>query len=121
MIMPAGSPRSASCERKPEDGMTLATYLDRYLDALVAKDLSRAPIARTAKYTENGQPLEIGDGLWRTASALPSYKLVFVDSEAAQVGLCGLLKENGWPIWMGARLKVLDGQIVEIEALVKRE
>jgi hypothetical protein len=42
---------------------------------LVAHDPSRLPLAPGAKFTENGQRLELGDGLWNTISARGTYSL----------------------------------------------
>lgn len=50
-------------------------FVDRYLEALVAHDPSRLPLAPGAKFTENGQRLELGDGLWNTISARGTYSL----------------------------------------------
>ncbi len=50
-------------------------YADQYLAALVAHDPSRLPLARQVKFTENGQQLQLGDGLWGTASGIGNYKI----------------------------------------------
>ncbi len=36
------------------------------------------------KYTENGVRITLGDGLWQTASALPTYRLDLIDEQAGQ-------------------------------------
>lgn len=46
----------------------LERALDGYVDALVARQPARLTLAPTPKFTENGQRLELGDGLWRTSS-----------------------------------------------------
>ena len=40
--------------------------LDVYVDAVVAREPRRLPLAATVKFTENGQRLPVGDGLWHT-------------------------------------------------------
>lgn len=40
----------------------LNSYVDQYFSALVAHDPDRLPLAPDARYTENGQTLELGDG-----------------------------------------------------------
>ena len=55
-----GAEKSAvlsSCDRE-----CLYGVLDRYLEALVAKDPSRVPWAKTVKNTENNVSLTVGDG-----------------------------------------------------------
>ena len=50
-------------------------------------------VAPGARYTENGQRLAIGDGLWRSVKAKGKYRLVVADTEAQQVALIGTLEE----------------------------
>ena len=61
--VPAAAQSPARCDRACLEGL-----LDRYVDALVARDPSRLPAADTVRFTENGQRLELGDGLWRTVT-----------------------------------------------------
>lgn len=103
------------------DRACLRGFMDLYLEALVAHDASRLPVTRNVKYTENGVRLNLDDGLWNTASALPGYRVDVIDEEAGSVGLLGILDENGNRNWFAARLKVEQGRIVsEIENLVVR-
>jgi hypothetical protein len=48
--------------------------IDRYVDASVARDHERLPLAHTVKFTENGQRLALGDGLWNTATGKGDYR-----------------------------------------------
>jgi hypothetical protein len=105
----------------PCDRSCLEGLVDQYLSALVAHDLSRLPLAKTVKFTEDGQRLELGDGLWNTASALGIYKLYVADPQAGQVGFFGTIRENGTPAILALRLKVEAGRICEIETLVARD
>jgi hypothetical protein len=99
----------------------LAGFMNTYLKALVAHDSSKLPVTKNVKYTENGVRLNLNDGLWHTASAMPTYRLDVIDEEAGQVGLLGKLNENGNQNWFAVRLKVEQGkQISEIENLVVR-
>jgi len=109
---------SADCDRSR---VCLARTLDTYLQALVAHDPSRLPMTRNIKYTENGVRLNIGDGLWATAAAAPTYRVDVVDEEEGQVGLLGRINENGNNNWYAARLRVEpDGRVSELEVLVNR-
>jgi hypothetical protein len=103
------------------DRQCLAGFMNTYLKALVAQDSSKLPVTKNVKYTENGVRLNLSDGLWHTASAMPTYRVDVIDEEAGQVGLLGMLDENGNRNWFAARLKVEKGkQISEIENLVVR-
>jgi hypothetical protein len=99
----------------------LAATMNAYLQALLKHDASLLPVTRNVKYTENGVRLAMGDGLWQTASALPTYRLDVIDDEAEQVGLLGRISENGNDNWYAVRLKVEPGsRVSEIEVLVNR-
>jgi hypothetical protein len=99
----------------------LANVMDTYLRALLRHDAAALPATRNVKYTENGVRLALGDGLWQTASAMPTYRLDVIDEEAGQVGLLGRISENGNNNWYAVRLKVEPGnKVSEIEVLVNR-
>ncbi len=105
-----------SCDRE-----CLAGALNSYLQALVSHDPARMSVTRNVKYTENGVRLNLGDGLWQTAAALPTYRLDVLDDEAEQVGLLGRISENGNNNWFAVRLKVEpDHRISQIETLINR-
>jgi hypothetical protein len=92
-----------------------------YLEALVAHDASKLPVTKNVKYTENGVRLNLTDGLWCTASAMPTYRVDVIDEEAGQVGLMGIIDENGNKNFFAARLKVEKGESVsQIENLIVR-
>jgi len=107
---------AADCDRQ-----CLAGFMATYLEALVAHDVSKLPVTKNVKYTENGVRQNLNDGLWNTASAMPTYRVDVIDEEAGQVGLLGRINENGNNNWFAARLKVEKGeQVSEIETLIVR-
>lgn len=100
----------------------LEGFADRYLEALVAHDPSRIPLAKNVKFTENGQELAVGDALWATASDKPTtYRIYLTDPQTEQVGFSGLMKENGKLALISFRLKLANGNITEIEQIVARD
>ncbi len=99
----------------------LAGFMTKYLNALVTHDASKLPTTKNVKYTENGVRINLNDGLWNTASAMPTYRVDVIDENSGQVGLLGRINENGNNNWYAARLKVEKGQKVsEIETLIVR-
>jgi hypothetical protein len=99
----------------------LAGVMNTYLQALLKHDAAGLPTTRNVKYTENGVRLSMGDGMWQTASAMPTYRLDVIDEEAGQVGLLGRIKEGANNNWYAVRLKVEPGRLVsEIEVLSAR-
>jgi hypothetical protein len=106
----------AACNRE-----CLAGVMSSYLQALISHDPTKMALARNVKYTENGVRLNVGDGLWQTASAMPTYRLDVIDDEAAQVGLLGRISENGNNNWFAVRLKVEQNhKVSQIETLINR-
>ena len=103
------------------DRKQLEGLIDQYLDAVVAHDPTRLPLAKTVKFTENAQVIPVGEALWATASDNATYRLYPCDPEAGQAGLFGLMKENGLPVIVSVRLKTEQGLITEIETVVVRE
>ncbi|MQA87678.1 MAG: hypothetical protein GEV03_24405, partial [Streptosporangiales bacterium] len=55
------------------DRVCLNGFVDRYLDALATHDPGRLPVTRDVRFTENGQRLELGDGLWNTMAGEGGY------------------------------------------------
>ncbi|MEO6340577.1 MAG: hypothetical protein ABIO39_11095 [Caulobacteraceae bacterium] len=108
----AAAPRA--CDRACLKGM-----LDGYVSALVTHDPSKIPAATDVKFTENGYPLFLGDGFWRTAGP-GTYRLYAIDTAQGQAALHATLSEGGEPIPFLVRLKVLGGKITEIETIVAR-
>jgi hypothetical protein len=105
----------------------LESYVDRYLDALIAHQPTMVPLAPGVRFTEDGQQLVIGDGLWRTMRAKGRYRLFVTDVPAGQVAFFGSIEEDnrdpskGTPAAIALRLKVHNHQISEIEQIVVRD
>ncbi|MEO6103867.1 MAG: hypothetical protein ABIP44_09555 [Pseudoxanthomonas sp.] len=99
----------------------LYAVLDRYLAALKAKDPSRVQWAPQVRNTENNVALMVGDGLWRTITALGTYDLRFADPLLGEVGFFGTVTETEETAAFTLRLKVVDKRVVEVEALVVRQ
>lgn len=106
---------SDRCERA-----CLENMIDRVIEAMAAHDPSHIPWQRDAKYTENGQELHLGDGLWGTGSGHGNYKIYISDTEAEQAGYLGTMFENGAPILVAIRLKIEFGLVREAEVIAAR-
>jgi hypothetical protein len=103
------------------DSNCLDAMVDRYVAALVAHDPAQAPFAADARFTENTVALELGDGLWGTASApADNYRLVASDPQSGNAAFYLLMEESGAPIWLSGRLHVSNGEIDELETVVIR-
>src|SRR5215831_494784 len=113
---------ASSCDRQCLEG-----FVDRYLDAAIAHQPANVPLAKDVRFTEDGQVLTIGDGLWRTMRSKGHYRLFVSDVPAGQVAFFGSLEEDnrdpakGTPALIALRLKVRNQQIAEIEQIVIRD
>jgi len=96
--------------------------VDDYLAALVAHDPSRIAFAPDARFVENIKATKLGDGLWKTASAVPTtFKIYVPDPVSGQVGFMGVMQEGGKPILLGLRLQVFEGHVVQAEHVIARD
>jgi hypothetical protein len=106
----------ADCNRACLEG-----FLDRYMQALLARDPARLSWARVVRFSENNVSLRLGDGLWGTITAHDAAQdLRFVDVEKGQAGLFGVVEEHGVPGYFALRLKIVDRRIAEVETQVNR-
>jgi hypothetical protein len=106
---------SESCDRACLEGM-----VDQYLDALGAHDPHKAPFAGDVKFTENGQKLQLGDGLWRTFTGKGTFRMFVDDVEAGHVAFLGSIREADTPAMLALHLRVRDRKITAAEMLVQR-
>ncbi len=83
-----------SVDDKTENRNELVGYADLYLKALTAHDPSRLPVTEDVRFTENTRLMKIGEGLWKTASAI-KYRHVVADPRQGQVGVFCTLQEGG--------------------------
>lgn len=104
----------------------LEGWIDRYFDAVIDNAPGRVPLADDVRFTENGQRLRIGDGLWHSMQDVGSYRLVVSDVPAGVVAMLGTIREDsdaregGLPTTIALRLSVEDDEISEIEQMVIR-
>ena len=115
-----------SCDRACLEG-----YVDRYLDAMLANEVSPKLFARDVKFTENGIRLPLGnEGLWFGMSGKGTYRFYVPDVETQQVAFIGTVIENtrnrganngeGDKVAIALRLKIAGGLITEVEQLAVR-
>jgi hypothetical protein len=106
----------ATCDRA-----CLTGFVDRYLQALVAHDPKRLPTTTDVRFTEDGAPMQLGDGLWQTIGGMGPFRLDFADVAGGQAGALVTVQENGSIALMALRLKVQDGKISQVETVLARK
>lgn len=102
-----------SCDRA-----CLGDLLTQYLKAMVAHNPSELPAISNVRYTENGQVMKLGDGIWRTASGLGNYRLDILDVPGHTAGTQAVIEADGKPVLFALRIKERGGKIIQIEAMV---
>ncbi|MEJ1963500.1 MAG: hypothetical protein WDO56_18845 [Gammaproteobacteria bacterium] len=114
---PIGGAVAPACDRACMTGI-----VDRYLAAAVRHDPAGLPLNRGVKFTENEARLKVGtEGLWVAASELPTgFRIYAIDVGTGQAGFYGVMKERDKPLIIALRLKVVNGQITEIEHVLAR-
>ena len=99
----------------------LVGAMDRYLGALAAHDPGRLKTTPDVRFTEDGAPMKLGDGLWQTNGGLGPFRLDFDDPQAGQAGALVTIQENGNIALMAIRLKLAGGRISQVETVLARK
>ena len=110
---------------KSYDRQGLVDLMQQYLEALPTHDASNLPFAEDVKFTENSaedvELLEVGQGLWETATAGPTeFQIYAADPEAQAAAGLVVMQEDNKDIILGARIKLENGKITEAEHMVVR-
>jgi hypothetical protein len=112
----------ASAQPAPScDRACLKGFADQYLDAMLKHDAKPLPVARNLKATENGTPLKLGEGFWKTAQAGNGYRMYVLDPETGAAAVQAVLSENNELALFLLRLKIEDKKIAEVETIVARK
>lgn len=120
LLASAPSASAATAKKLPAhcDRACLIGVMNDYLAALVAHDPSRISLAPNVEFVENTQVLHPGEGLWKTADALPTtFKIYVPDPISEQVGFMCEMRADDKPIQAAFRLKIRHGEIVAAEHL----
>jgi hypothetical protein len=95
----------------------LQAGLDSVLDAIGA---SPAHALAGVAYSENGQRLPLGEGMWASADKVGPYCHAFLDAESGIATCFITLTEGPTRSIMALRIALDGGRVAEIEALVAR-
>jgi hypothetical protein len=107
---------------EPCDRACLANVVDSYFKAMQSRCACGVSLAQEFKYTENGQQVPPGEGMWKTFTGRGTYRIYLADPETGEAGYYGDIIEFGRLKGMVAlRLKVKDHQITEAEMIVARQ
>lgn len=104
-----------SCDRE-----CLRGFITQYLNAMVAHNPKSLPLAAAARFTEDTKTLPLGEGLWKGASGLRTYRQDFLDVRVGMAATHVVVEEGGNPVMLALRLKISGKRITEIETMVTR-
>jgi len=116
MWLAAASAQAQSC-----DDACLRKVADQYLAALTQRDASKLPLTKNVKFTENGQQLQLTEGLWKAASGVGEFREFYTDARTGNALFVGVVDESGTPAIVATRLRVEKGRVSEIENVVARK
>lgn len=102
------------------DRACLEATVTRYIDALLAHDVSRLPLAADARATENGQEASLGEGLWRSVTGPGGFRQDYLDVRRQIAASHVVFREGSDQILHSVVLRVKDRQITGIETLTQR-
>ena len=105
----------AACDRD-----CLRSTLDRYLEAIVAHDPSKAPLVVGFRQTENAINVAPGRGVWKTVTALGKVQRRYFDAVSGQAGYYGTVMEGGEPAVVTVRVRVDNRALSEAEWYIAR-
>ena len=118
LIASLASAAAPECDRG-----CLRSLTDRYLDAMLAHNPSKAPFASKVRYTENTLEVQPGLGIWKTAAKLRPHRQYYQDPVSASALFRGVVEETGLDTAsiVAIRLKTVGGKITEVEAVIARK
>jgi hypothetical protein len=105
----------AACDRE-----CLRSTLDRYLDAVVAHDPSKAPLVIGFRQTENAINVAPGRGVWQSVTALGDVQRRYFDAVSGQAGYYGTVMEGDETAVVTVRVRVENRELTEAEWYIAR-
>lgn len=113
LVLPAAAAQAAGCDKACLEGIG-----DQYRAAYVKHDPKLAPFARKVRFTENNIEMEFPDASWDTVSEEIGPPLTLSDTKTGNVGIYTSIMQNDTPGFLAIRLKVVRGQITEVEHML---
>lgn len=111
-VMPA---KAQTCDRD-----CLRATITQYLNAMELNDPSLLNFTDDVRFTEDGQDMVLGTGLWLDFGGVGSFRQDVLDVTGSTAGTHVLAYEGGNQVLVAIRLKLRDGQISEVESTVVR-
>jgi hypothetical protein len=95
--------------------------MTQYVDALVAHDHTRLPLAAEVKFTVDGEAGKLGEGLWTTVTGNQGFRQDYLDVKQQVAAAHLVFNEGENHVLLSALLHVdADSKISGIETLIQR-
>jgi len=105
-----------TCDRE-----CLRGKVTQLLFAFVRHDVSKLPVADTLRVTEDAVEKPLGKvGLVNTVTRLRGFRQDIIDERAGVAGAHVVVEENGAPVLLVVRLKVVADKLTEVELVATR-
>src|SRR5580658_1057381 len=102
------------------DRACLRGFITQYLDAMLTHNPSTLPLSGKVRFTEDTVDMKLGEGLWKNASKIGSYRQDILDVRQGVAASQVVVEEGGMPALFVLRLKVAGKKITEVETQVTR-
>jgi hypothetical protein len=102
------------------DRACLSGMITQYVDAVVAHDHSKLPLAENVRFTEDSKALKLGEGLWQAATTKGEFRHDYLDTRKQIAATHVQLLEGKTQVLYSVLLHVKDRKIAGIETLVQR-
>lgn len=107
-----GTAAGGACTRE-----SLVATVNSYFSALSTRSHASLAVAPMVKFTEDGQQLALGEGLWQTAGEV-RFKRSAYDVQQCETVTESVVANGGEDFIVGVRLKLMNGLISEIETIL---
>ncbi len=115
VAQPAKAAPAARCDRACMSGL-----ITQYVDAMVAGDPSKLPLAARFRFTEDSSELKLGEGLWKSVTAKGGFRQDYLDTTKQIAAAHIEMKEGKNPVLLSLILHLDGDRIAGVETLVQR-
>ena len=102
------------------DRACLTGMMTQFINALVAHDSSKLPLAANVRYTEDSRNAQLGQGLWQSVTAAGGFRQDYIDTRKQVAAAHVHLREGETQVLYSVLLHVAGMKIAGIETLVQR-
>jgi hypothetical protein len=115
-VTSAAAQRAAACDRE-----CLRGKITQLLYAFAKHDVSKLPVASTLRVTEDAVEKPLAKvGLVNTVTRLRGFRQDIIDERMGVAGAHVVVEEDGKPVLLVVRVKVVDDKLTEVELVATR-